>query len=224
MQRRMSNRLRQILASCLGALLLFMLLLLASLNRNTKIEPPPKIILHEVRMYQPPPQPPPPPVKQQGPRDSPTPSLTGAANAEDPVKLDIMDLEVDMEGIAISGLGTGGPGGGGGNGLGGSEDGWGSLGTVSLPELDGIPMVISAPQMKYPKEALYRNIREFTVKLHIVIDEAGRTYPISIIQNPYPSMNKEILEFALGVRFTPPTIKGVPVKAEYLWPLVLQKK
>jgi hypothetical protein len=135
-----------------------------------------------------------------------------------------MELEADMEGISISGLGTGGPGGSGGDGLGGSGDVWGGWGTVSIPELDMIPMVISAPQTIYPKEALDQKIQEFKVKLHIVIDEAGKTYPISIIENPFPSMNKEILEFASGVRFTPPTFKGVPVKAEYLWPLIFQNK
>jgi hypothetical protein len=132
-----------------------------------------------------------------------------------------MELEVNMEGIAISGFGTGGPGGSGGDGL---ERGWGDWGTVALPELDTIPMVISAPPTEYPKEAWDRNILEFKVELHIVIDEVGRTYPIRILRNPFPSINKEILEFASKVLFTPPTKQGVPVKAEYLWPVVFQKR
>jgi len=149
------------------------------------------------------------------------PSLAKASAGEDPVKLDIMPLEVNMEGIAISGFGTGGPGGGGGDGLGRGRGGWG---TVSLPELDKIPMVISAPPIKYPEEALDRNILEFRVELHILIDEVGRTYPVRILRNPFPSINKEILEFASEAIFTPPTRQGIPVKAEYLWPVVLQKQ
>jgi len=219
MTRILSNRSRRILASCSGISLLFILLLLASLEGGTEVERPPKIHMHDVQMYKPPPPPPPPPMEQNTQR-SPMPSMT-KAYAEDPVKLDIMPLEVDMEAVGVSGFGTGGPGGGGGDGLG---RGWGGWGTVSLPELDTIPMVISAPPMEYPEEAFDRNILEFRVELHIVIDEVGRTYPIRILRNPFPSINKEILEFTSEVRFTPPTKQGVPVKAEYLWPVVFQKQ
>ncbi len=221
MLRTLSDKNRKILASCSGTLLLIILLLLASLDIEYEVETPPKIIMHEVQMYSLPP-PPPTPIKQEGAPDSPMPSLF-IANAEDPAKLDIMELEVDMENIAISGFGTGGPGGYGGDDLGMGWGGQGDLGTVSLPELDNIPMVISAPSMEYPKEALDRNILEYKIELHIVIDEAGRTYPISILENPFPSKNKKILEFASQVRFTPPTKQGVPVKAEYLWPVVFRK-
>ena len=219
MTRILSNRSRRILASCSGISLLFILLLLASLEGGSEVDKPPKIQMHEVRMYKPPPPPPPPPMEQNTQR-SPVPSMT-KAYAEDPVKLDIMPLEVDMEAIGVSGFGKGGPGGGGGDGLG---RGWGGWGTVALPELDNIPMVISAPPMEYPKEAFDRNILEFKVELHIVIDEVGRTYPIRILRNPFPSIDKEILEFASEALFTPPTKQGVPVKAEYLWPVVFQKR
>ncbi len=222
----MSDRNRRILASCLGMLLLIMLLLLASLNSSIEVEHRPEISMREVKVYSPPPDTPPSPMKQQGAPGSPMPSLV-IANVEDPVKLDIMDLEVNMDGIVISGLGTGGPGGDGGDGGDGLGKGWGGRdgwGTVSLPELDGIPMVISAPLLDFPKEALDRNMLEYKIKLHVVIDEEGRTYPISILENPFPSMNKKILEFASGVRFTPPTKQGVPVKAEYLWPVVFSSK
>ncbi|MBN1832196.1 MAG: energy transducer TonB [Deltaproteobacteria bacterium] len=214
----LSNRNRRILASCLGTLLLFILLLLASLEGKFEVERPTKIRMHEVRIYKPPPPPPPPPVEQNT-TDSPMPSLT-KGNAEDPVKLDVMALEVNMDdAIGVSGFGTGGPGGGGGLGWGGGE--WG---TVVLSELDGIPMVRSAPLLYYPQEAVDQNILEFKVMLHIVIDEEGRAYPVRIVQNPFPSMNDEILEFVSAVRFTPPTRLGVPVKTEYLWPLLMALK
>ena len=217
MPQTLSNRSRQLLAPCLGTLLLIVLLLLASLDVEYEVERPPKISMHEVRMYKPPPPPPPPPMEQNA-SDSPMPSLT-RANAEDPIKLDLMPLEVDMEAVGVSGFGTGGPGGSGGLGMGMG----GEWGTVSLPELDKIPMVISAPLIKYPEEALDRNIPEFRVLLHIIIDEVGRTYPVRIIQNPFPSMNEEIMIYASNVIFTPPTRMGAPVRAEYAWPLLIRK-
>jgi len=214
----MSYRLRKTLASFLGTLLLIMLLLLASFNRRTGVEPPPKITLHEVRMYAPPPKPPPPPVKQQGTRGAPTPSLT-RANAEDSVKLDIMDLEVDMDAVAVRGFGAGGPGGMGGIGMGGG----GEWGAVIFSELDNIPMVKSASTIPYPDEASEQGVTEFRVLIHIVIDEEGRAYPVRILQNPFPSINEEILKFTSTAVFTPPTRMGAPVKTEFAWPLLFKK-
>jgi hypothetical protein len=169
-------------------------------------------------------------MEQKAP-DSPAPSLS-RANAEDPVKLDIMELDLDMEavGIGVGGFGTGGPGGAGGfgDGLGGGS-GWG---TVALSDLDNIPMIRRNPILRYdddnpllgwPKEAVDQNIQQFVAWLHIAIDEEGRTYPIRIIQNPFPSMNNEILEYVSNVLFTPPTRMGVPVKTEYLWDLLLKR-
>ena len=217
MPQTLSNRSRQLLALCLGTLLLFILLLLASLEVGFEVEPRPKINMHEVRMYKPPPPPPPPPMEQNA-QSSPMPSLT-RANAEDPIKLDLMPLEVVMEAVGVSGFGTGGPGGGGGLGIGGG----GNWGAVALPQLDNIPMVQSAGILPYPEEAIDRNIQEFEVLLHIVIDEVGRTYPVRIMQNPFPSMNAEIMMWASKVVFTPPTRLGAPVRTEYAWPLLIRK-
>ena len=221
-----SNRSRRMLASCLGTLLLCLLLLLASMEVGFEIKRPPKIRMHEVRIYKPPPPPPPPPMEQNK-TDSAMPSLT-KANAEDPVKLDFLALEVNMDdAIGISGFGTGGPGGAGGLGWGG-----GSWGTIALSELDNIPMIRSAPPVKpdndnplvgWPKEAVDQNIQEFVVQVHVAIDEEGRTYPIRIVRNPFPSMNEEILDFVSAVLYTPPTRMGVPVKTEYLWDLLIKK-
>jgi protein TonB len=218
MLRTLADRNRRILASCSGTLLLIILLLLVSLDVEYEVEPPPEITVREVRMYSPPPPPPSPPMKQQGTPNSAMPSLH-RENFEDPVKLDIMEMEVDMEGIGISGFGTGGPGGGGGLGPGGG----GYWGTVALPELDNIPMVRSAGIISYPEEAIDQNILEFEVLLHIIIDEVGRTYPVRILRNPFPSMNEEIMKYTAGVIFTPPTKLGAPVRTEYAWPLLIKK-
>jgi protein TonB len=228
MTRTLSDRSRRMLASCLGTLLLIILLLLVSMEGGFEVERLPEITVREVRMYTPPPPPPPPPMEQNTP-SLPMPSLT-RANVEDPVELDVMELEVDMEAVGISGFGTGGPGGGGGLG-GGGGGGWGTWGTVALSELDNIPMVRSAPLLApddsnplqgLPKEAIDQNILEFEVLLHIIIDEEGRTYPVGILRNPFPSMNEEIMKFAAGVLFTPPTKGGGPVRTEYAWPLLIK--
>jgi protein TonB len=221
----LSNRNRRLLAPCLGTLLLIVLLLLASLDVEYEVEPRPKISLHEVRMYSPPPPPPPPPMEQNA-QSSPMPSLA-LGNVEDPVDMGGMGLDLDIKLDGIVGYGAGGPGGfgtgGGPGGFGDGLGGGGEWGTVSLPELDNIPMVRSAGIISYPKEAIDQNILEFRVLLHIIIDEVGRTYPVRILRNPFPSMNEEIMKFAAGVLFTPPTRLGTPVRAEYAWPLLIKK-
>ena len=227
MARTLSDSNRRILASCLGMLLLVMLLLLASLHSSFDVEPPPKITIHKVRMYSQPPSPPAPPMKKQGSPGSPMPSLV-KGNTKTPVKLAVMDPDVGINSGSIGGFGLGSIGG---FGLGGQGDGYGmgegggggNWGTVALPELDNIPMVLSAPLISYPKEAIKKNILEFNVMIHIVIDEQGRAYPIGILQNPFPSINEALLKFVSSARFTPPTKQGVPVKAEYAWPLLIKK-
>ena len=221
----LSNRNRRLLAFCSGTLLLFILLLLVSLEDTFEVERTPRITMHEVRIYSPPPPPPPPPMEQNAP-DSSMPSLA-LGNVEDPVDMGGMGLDLDIKLDGIVGYGTGGPG-----GFGDGFGGGGYWGTVALSELDNIPMIRSYPLLRsdddnplrgWPKEAVDQNITEFVVWLHIAIDEEGRTYPIRIIQNPFPTMNEEILEFVSAVLFTPPTRLGVPVKTEYLWDLLIKR-
>jgi hypothetical protein len=197
-----------------------MLLLLASLNSSFNVEPPPKITMHKVLVYSKPPGPPPPPMKKQGSPGSPMPSLI-RANIKNPVELAVMDLDVGINSGSIGGFGIGGLGDGYGMGEGGGGGDWG---TVALPELDNIPMVVSAPPIPYPEEAIKKHIQEFNVMIHIVIDEIGRAYPVSILQNPFPSINEALFKFVSSVVFTPPTKGGVPVKAEYAWPLLIKNQ
>lgn len=217
MMGRLSNGSRRILASFLGALLLMMLLVLVSLNSEFRGRPPRKIVTQEVHSYLPPPSPPP-PAKQQGSPNSPRPSLA-RARVENPVELEIMDLDARIDAGSISGFGTGGPGRG--DGLGDGPGGWG---VVGFSELDNIPMVRGESTLRsYPEEAIAQNILEFRVKVHIIIDEKGETHPVRIITNPFPSMNEEIMRYVSTVLFTPPTRMGAPVKTEYIWPLLITK-
>ena len=214
----LSDSNRRILASCLGMVLLIVLLVLASLNSSFNDEPPPKITMHKVRIYSQPPGPPTPPMKKQGSPGSPMPSLV-RANIKTPVELTVMDPDVGINSGSIGGFGIGGLGDGYGMGEGGEGGDWG---TVAIPELDNIPMVRSDPGISYPEEAIKKHIMEFHVMIHIVIDEIGRAHPVSILQNPFPSMNEALLKYVSSVVFIPPTKGGVPVKAEYAWPLLIK--
>ena len=211
----LSDGSRRILAPLLGTFLLMMLLLLASLTSEIMVEKSPEIVTREVRSL-PLPPPPPPPMKQPGTSNSPRPSLA-RARVETPVELEVMDLVADIGAGSIGGIGTGGTGDG--SGLGGGG-GWEIVG---LSELDNVPMVRSAGIMSYPAEAIKQNVLEFVVKIHIIIDQEGRTHPVRILNNPFPSMNSELMKYTSSVMFTPPTKLGVPVKAEYLWPLRMKK-
>jgi hypothetical protein len=114
-----------------------------------------------------------------------------------------------------------------GKGIGaGSGDGTGDgagFGLATLSELDQVPIVMSAPAFPYPAEAAARALAEFNLKYHIVIDEQGRTYPIALVENPFPSLNDEFMAYASQVRFSPPTRLGIPVKTEYVWPVKIKR-
>jgi hypothetical protein len=114
-----------------------------------------------------------------------------------------------------------------GQGIGvGSGDGTGDgagFGLAILSELDQVPMVVSAPVFPYPDEATRRGLLEFDLQYEIVIDEEGRTYPIAIVENPFPHLSGEFLEWASRVRFSPPTRLGIPVKTEYTWPVKIKR-
>jgi Gram-negative bacterial TonB protein C-terminal len=210
----MTARIRQLAAGVLGTALLLLLLLLAALDAAFAPQPPELIPLTEVQMFTPPPPPPPPPVSQSQNSSSANPSLV-LQSLQPQITLQIMELDVQLQ-----------PGefGGSGRGVGGFGEGTGvDWGTVNLSELDGMPSVVSAPLLAYPEALSNRGIDEYTVRFHILIDEEGRTHPVRIVENPYPEMARELEAFAANVRFTPPTRLGVPVRVEYLWPVIFSK-
>jgi hypothetical protein len=212
---------RQVFSVLLGTALLLLMLVLASLGGSTrKAESEEILVRREVQMYVPPPPPPPAQTRQQSGGGGGQPLAIVSGNSE--VKLEIMELDVDAP-VSTIGMGGTGSGGGSGSGLGlgfGSGVGEGiDWGTVAIADLDGLPTVVSSPPY-YPGQLVRRGIYEFSVKFHIMIDEEGYTWPISIVENSYPELNEELMEFASKVRFTPPTRLGIGVKTEYLWPVV----
>lgn len=203
---------RQVTATFLAAALLALLLALASLDGLFLPQAPERVALREVAMYTPPPPPPPPPMTAQDSSRMAGPplSLTNESLALD---LQLMELDVSL---------PAGQFGSDGGGLGGEAGGMGvDWGTVNLSELDGYPNVESAPVMTWPEDILDSNIDQISVVFHIIIDETGRVYPVRVLENPFPVMNEQLMEYAARVRFSPPTRMGVPVRTQYRWPVLL---
>jgi hypothetical protein len=151
-------------------------------------------------------------VTRQDRAEDPSPELS-AAREQLPIELTTMDLNLKVPAGQLTGTGLGDWG-----------DGSGvNLGTVDLNDLDGIPSVVRAPIIDdYPKALIDRGIGEFNVLLHILVDEQGRPYLIEVLSSGYPPYNPSLDEFVADVRFTPPTVLGVPVRTEYAWPLLIR--
>lgn len=221
----MTARQRRWLAGALGTGLVTLLLLLAGLDNLYRPEPPEAMTARAVELYEPPP-PAPPPAR---PRDSRSGGSTGRTltfdSARAPVALDMMQLDVTLPVAAVDALNLGGLGDGLGIGAGdGTGDGSGvGLGLVALSALDQVPTVVSAPVFVDPQEAAARGITEFELLFHIMIDEEGRTYPLALVQNPFPPLTQQFMDYASKVRFTPPTRLGIPVRTEYLWPVKITR-
>jgi len=209
----MTARQRRLLSASLGAGLLLLLLLIVSLDNVFEFAEPQVFEMREVSIYQPPPPPPPPP------QDSESSSLAGSAinlaRTANIVALDMMDLDVKVEAGGAGDFGAGGWGIGEGIGAG--------LETFDLSELDSAPVVIGAPPIVYPEEAVDQGVAEFLVRVHILIDEEGRTYLVRIVENPFPSFSVDLQTYVSAVIFTPPKRFGVAVRAEYLWPLRIRQ-
>jgi hypothetical protein len=220
----MSRRQRRWLAGVLGTGLALLLVVLAYLDTLGNPAAPERVVLADVTTYQPPPPPPPPPERPSEARSGgSTGALTPLETSRAPV-LDVMQLDVRFAAttgeLNIGGLGAGiGLGSGAGTG-----DGSGTgFGLAALSELDQVPVVVSAPLFPYPEEATERGLAEFDLRYHMLVDEEGQGYPVALIENPFPELNGEFMEWASRVRFTPPTRLGIPVRAEYVWPVKLKR-
>jgi hypothetical protein len=218
------TRKRRWLAGSLGTGLVLLLLLIAYLDTVGDPGAPQRLVLTDVTTYEAPPPPPPPPPR---PKDARSGGSTGAFLPLDTSRapvLDVMQLDVRFA-ARVGELNLGGLGRGIGVGSGdGTGDGTGTgLGLATLAELDQVPMVVSAPVFPYPNEATARGLAEFDLRYAILIDEEGRAYPIAMVQNPFPASSSEFLEWASRVRFSPPTRLGIPVRAEYVWPVKIKR-
>lgn len=205
---------RHLLSILLAAGLLVLLLLLASLDGMYSPEPPERTVLREVQMYVPPPPPPPPPINARDSSSLSGPSMA-LANQQISLDLQLMDLDVNLPAGQLGNLGSG---------VGRNAAGMGiDWGTVNLSELDGYPNVENAPVLNWPKALEDSAVDQFSVVFHILIVETGRVFPVRIVENPYPHLDEEMMDYASKVRFSPPTRLGVPVRTEYLWPVLFSR-
>lgn len=207
----MTKARRHALAAVLGVAVLAGILGLVVLDGLVSVEPPETVALREV-VFRDPPPPPPPPVTRQDQAEDPRPELD-SARLELPLELTTMELDLKVPAGQLSGAGSG----------------WGEgigvdLGTFDLGDLDEIPTLVRAPAIQFPEALLEQGVREFDVLLHILVDEQGRPYLIEVLASEYPPYNQELDDFVSEVRFTPPTVLGVRVRAEYAWPLLLRKR
>lgn len=206
----MNKSRRHILASVLGVGALAVMLGLIVLDGLISAEPRERVALREV-VFRDPPPPPPPPVNREDPAEDPSPELS-SARRQAPLELTTMDLNIKVPAGQLTGEGAGW-----GDGIGVD------LGTVDLKDLDGFPQVVRAPVLDdYPEALLDEGIGGFEVVLHILIDEQGRPYLIEVLASAYPPYNEKLEDFVREVRFTPPTVLGVPVRTEYAWPLLIK--
>jgi hypothetical protein len=214
-------RQRRWLAGALGTGLVALLLVLVALDNVFRADERQVMTQRAVELYAPPP-PPPPPARRS---DSASGGSTGAQltlrRSRAPASLDTMRLDVQFAAVEVGSLNIAGLGQGIGLGSGdGTGDGSGTgFGLAALSELDQIPMVVSAPVFPWPEEATERGLAEFDLEYYVLIDEEGRTHPIAMLKNPFPASNAAFLEWASRVRFSPPTRLGIPVRAEYSWPV-----
>lgn len=97
----------------------------------------------------------------------------------------------------------------------------------SMSELETMPKFSSAPaaarliQRSYP-DAMRRAGINGTVQLEFVVGASGKVEPgsVQVIAASSPQLGEAAKEVAEKIEFTPGTIKGEPVRAKVLLPLV----
>jgi len=212
---------RRWVAGSLATGLVLLLVFIASFDLSGNMKAPDRFVLTEVTTFEAPP-PPPPARTTSRPAGGSTGAQLTLRSSRAPLTLDKMQLDIQFAAAEVGNLNIAGLG----NGVGlGTGDGFGNgsgsgYGLAGVSELDQVPMVVSAPAFPYPaKEAAERGIGAFDLEFDILIDEEGRTYPIAVVSNPFPSMNGEFLQWVSRIRFSPPTRLGIPVRTQYRWPV-----
>lgn len=222
----MTVRQRRSVAASVATGLVLTLVFIASFDLNGDKTKPERFVLTEVATFEAPPPPPaPPPRPSSRPAGGSTGNEPTLRSSRAPATLDTMNLNVQFAAAEIGNLNIAGLGRGIGLGIGdGVGDGTGTgYGLAGVSELDQVPIVLSAPAFEYPAEAAARGLTEFNLRYHILIDEEGRTYPVALVENPFPSLNARFMAYAAQVRFSPPTRLGIPVKTEYVWPVKIKR-
>lgn len=90
----------------------------------------------------------------------------------------------------------------------------------SVGELDVKPRQRYTGKYKWPRGAKGSSA---SVKLSIEISTSGHVKVISVVSSTNPALNPAAIQVASGSRFTPPLLKGRPVKARFYKTYLLKK-
>ena len=201
---------RHLSAGALALLLLASILLLLWYDHATVPARQELVAMREVKIYSPPPPAPPPVTREDATRPS-APDLS-AINVLVPVELDSMALNVSLQPGEFSGS----------NAFNG-DIGIG-FGVVDLESLDSYPALTNTPVYVYSAQSLRDNLRSIQAELHIAIDEQGNARLVRVLSTNYPEDQRHLADFVSRARFTPPTLLGVPVRTEYIWPIRVDRE
>jgi hypothetical protein len=214
---------RRLLAIALAPALVLALLFLSSLG--VVREPPAKhlTVVEDVHLYVPPQPPPTPePVKPSDHAGSPGTLQVRIPRRDVELGLMALDTRAAAAVSAPSGYGLGSSlGAGVGTGIGNGAGSGGIQAVFAVNQLDSLPIVISAPTWSFPDRVRRMNLGKVRIVFHIVVDEEGHTHPVRIVEAPNIDMDKQLMDYAARTVFTPPVHLGKPVKAQYLWPVVV---
>ena len=91
----------------------------------------------------------------------------------------------------------------------------------SVGELDRKPRLLRNPSVRFPSSI--RNASSGRVVVKVAILPSGKSQFLSVISSSHPALIPAAKRIAGGSRFTPPTRRGVAVKAVMTWPIIIKK-
>ena len=98
-----------------------------------------------------------------------------------------------------------------------------SIKTFSLKDLDSMPILLSKPNISFPKSLIDRGIIKAKVMVEVIINEKGKVKFISFKSDTYEEIKEVAKDFAKRSLFTPPKKDGVKVKSKFIWPITFTK-
>ena len=94
--------------------------------------------------------------------------------------------------------------------------------TFRLDELDEKPRLLRRISATLPKKLQRSGIQQARIILHVIIHENGNVEMVNIEKLAYPALKSLVPEVVRQARFTSPIRYGKPVKAEFLWPIIIK--
>lgn len=205
---------RRIISLVLAAACLAVLLTIIQLSKSTLLQPKEDLVVRQVSVALPPP-PPPPAQEQQQVNNSGAdidfsfnPQGLALKMAEQQVK--VKEIKVEKPPIdSLTQVNLN---------IDWAPD-WQAFG---LDKLDQRPQLLTPIRVSFPHRLYQRGVNKALVKLLVMIDEQGQVHLQQITQLKYPELKPSLQQAISQARFTPPTMDGKLVKAEFIWPLELE--